>query len=392
MLIKNKIFYIGNFVLPDKDAAAHRVINNAKALRTLGYDVVLIGVSKEENLNVNSQKFYDFTCYSLPYPQGKKQWIKRLLNIKPYLEIIEKEGFCNSIILYNMPSMVIHKLLNYAKKQKVKIFSDCTEWNQNAIRGNIFVSVFKIIDSNLRMLYLNKKFDGIISISSFLNEYYNQKHKNYSIEVPPLVDVTDEKWIHQTKKIDATLQLVYAGGAFSIKDNYVKDRLDLVILAFAKLKEMGYNFIFKVIGCSKNDFLVFYPQYSNEIKYLDTNVIFLNKICHTDAIEIIKESSYSIFLRDEKIFTKAGFPTKFVESISAGTPVLTNKNSNVVDYLVENKNGYIVNIENLDSLVNSLLPAFNRTAEEVNEMKQFTYESKAFDFNNYIDKFKIFFS
>ena len=36
---KGSIIYIGGFELPDKNAAAHRVLNNAKIIRELGYEV-----------------------------------------------------------------------------------------------------------------------------------------------------------------------------------------------------------------------------------------------------------------------------------------------------------------------------------------------------------------
>jgi len=39
----NYIIYYGPFQLPDKNAAAHRVINNAKLLRELGYETVFLG-------------------------------------------------------------------------------------------------------------------------------------------------------------------------------------------------------------------------------------------------------------------------------------------------------------------------------------------------------------
>ena len=54
----------------------------------------------------------------------------------------------------------------------------------------------------------------------------------------------------------------------------------------------------------------------------------------SDITPIIKAIDSGILLkmglpRDTNIVTKAGFPTKFVESITCGIPVLTNKNSNI---------------------------------------------------------------
>lgn len=384
---KKQIFYIGNFELPDKNAAAHRVINNAKALRELGYEIIFIGIHKENENAIKKQLYFDFVCYSLPYPKGTVQWIKNILNIKNYLSIINKYQNMHSIVLYNMPSFVIYKFKNYVRANNLKIFSDCTEWNQNSINVNFFLSLFKIFDSNLRMLYLNKKLDGIISISNYLHQYYNSK-TNYSIIIPPLVDLLDEKWGVEDVKVNNFIEIVYAGGAFSIKDKYVKDRLDIVVCALSILKDKNYNFVFKVIGCTKDEFLHFYPMYINEISNLNESIIFLGKITHLSAINIIKNASYSIFLRDENKVTKAGFPTKFVESISAGTPVLTNKNSNVFDYLDNGINGFMINTESIDTVVTSLIPALSISIDKLNEMKSVTFNSQIFYYKNYINNFK----
>lgn len=384
---KGTIIYIGGFELPDKNAAAHRVINNAKALRELGYEVIFIGIHKENENAIKKQLYFDFVCYSLPYPKGTKQWIKSLLSINNYLSIINEYNNKHSIILYNMPSIILYKFKSFVTKNNIKIFSDCTEWNQNSINGNIFLSLFKIFDSNLRMLYLNKKLDGIISISNYLHQYYNSK-TDYSIIIPPLVDLFDEKWRVEDVKVNNFIEIVYAGGAFSIKDKYVKDRLDIVVCALSKLKEKKFNFVFKVIGCTKEEFLLFYPMYINEISNLNENIIFLGKINHLNAINIIKNASYSIFLRDENRVTKAGFPTKFVESISAGTPVLTNKNSNVLDFLDNGINGFIINTESIDTVVTSLIPALSISIDKLNEMKSITFNSQIFYYKNYINNFK----
>ena len=45
------ILYVGNFELPDKNAAAHRVVNNAKIFRELGYRVALLGTVRGESFS-----------------------------------------------------------------------------------------------------------------------------------------------------------------------------------------------------------------------------------------------------------------------------------------------------------------------------------------------------
>ncbi len=64
---KGTIIYIGGFELPDKNAAAQRVVSNAKLLREVGYDVVLVGVDKEISIKVDENIFYGFKTYSIKY-------------------------------------------------------------------------------------------------------------------------------------------------------------------------------------------------------------------------------------------------------------------------------------------------------------------------------------
>ncbi len=78
------------------------------------------------------------------------------------------------------------------------------------------------------------------------------------------------------------------------------------------------------------------------------------RIPHNEALDLLKKSDYSIFLRDTNLVTTAGFPTKFVEALSCGIPVLTNRNSNLADYLIEGKNGFWIDTSSEDLFMISL--------------------------------------
>ena len=62
-----KILYIGGFELPDKNAAAQRVVANAKALKKIGYEVLFLGVTKNEK-KVGYQFFENFKYLERNYP------------------------------------------------------------------------------------------------------------------------------------------------------------------------------------------------------------------------------------------------------------------------------------------------------------------------------------
>ena len=143
-----------------------------------------------------------------------------------------------------------------------------------------------------------------------------------------------------------------------------------------------------IVGIEIENFIEIYPVFKGELELLKDSVNFYGRVSHSRSVELLKNSDFSIFIRDENIVTKAGFPTKFVESITCGIPVLTNKNSNIEDYLVEGVNGFIVSTENNKRIQDSIEKAILLSPEELYEMKMNCKNSHVFDYHNYLNDFK----
>ncbi|RHM53916.1 hypothetical protein DWZ57_22020, partial [Bacteroides fragilis] len=79
------IVYIGGFELPDKNAAAQRVISNAKIFRKLGYHVIFVGIDKYMADDVEFEdtklEFEGFIYYRVKYPCSIFQWVKYLSDV-----------------------------------------------------------------------------------------------------------------------------------------------------------------------------------------------------------------------------------------------------------------------------------------------------------------------
>ncbi|NMB97067.1 MAG: glycosyltransferase family 4 protein, partial [Clostridiaceae bacterium] len=116
---KGTIVYIGGFELPDKNAAAHRVISNSKILNNLGYKIVFIGVNKDlPKSNLFSPKKGNFNNYELwefSYPKTKSQWIRYLVESKSKIEILDSYSNIKAVVLYNYQSIPFSKILKYCK-------------------------------------------------------------------------------------------------------------------------------------------------------------------------------------------------------------------------------------------------------------------------------------
>lgn len=321
------ILYIGGFELPDKNAAAHRVISNAKILRDLSYRVIFVDYDAELNDRLAKKE----SC------SGFERWsvgrsVNRLTDISPINEIIEKYGKeIDAVIAYNYPSVALARLKKYLHQKNIKLIADVTEWygmqGSNPIRR-----LAKGLDSFTRMRIVQPHLDGVIVISRFLESYYQKSLP--TIFLPPLVDIEDEKWKVEPEKIDdGRIHIFYAGTG-----GKHKDKLNLLIESIAS--GLDDKICFHVAGLTKEKYLMLYPEHEKILERIDNAVIFRGRIPHTEVIKELKSCHFSMFYREVTRVTTAGFSTKFAESISAGVPVLTNHTGDLKDYLIEGENGF----------------------------------------------------
>lgn len=388
MIKKNKsVLYIGGFELPDKNAAAHRVLANAKLFSKLGYDVSFIGVNRDDK-NIKQIKYvhsidgFNFNTWNQVYPKTYFDWLQFLTNISLVRRIVREE-FKNDldiIVVYNYPSFALIQLMFFCKKHNINLISDVTEWYQP--EGKLIFKIIKSFDSFLRMRILNKKIDGIIVISKYLFDYYK---KNNIIQLPPLVDKKSAKWNGLLSNESSFIKIVYAGSIGNSK----KDRLDYVFLALSRIKFKVRDFTIFIIGITKDEYLTIFGVDSIPKNILDC-ITFKGRKTHEETIEIIKEADYSLFLRDNNFVNTAGFPTKLVESISCSVPVLTNSSSNIEDFLKNEELGFLLDISTNESLDTSLIKAINQNIEKIDYMKQKCFLFHKFHYEYYDKKMEQF--
>ncbi len=361
--------------MPDGNAAASRVINNAKILRDLGHQVVLVDVcdQADENILKTQKTVFSFTCYSIQYPK-KLGWVKYLTSINKIKKLLKETKF-DSIIVYNYPSVALMRLLQYCKKRSIKLIADCTEWYPNS------KNIIKNADTYLRMNYLQKKIDGVIAISQYLFDFYKTNVK--TIYLPPLVDCNDEKWQNDNIEENKKMIFTYAGSLGRKKDN--------LPLFFDALKQQDSTIscLFVIIGITEKQFLELYPGKKELIQSLNGKVEFLGRISHKDALNRLKQSTFSVFIREPNRANTAGFPTKFVEAVSCGVPVMTNLTSDLASYLHDMENGIVIEECSKEKLSKAFEKAFSLSNKQLFDMKTNCENKKeTFHYEFYKDEMK----
>lgn len=369
---KKTIIYVGGFELPDKNAAAHRVINNGKIFRALGYNVVFLGISHTYK-KLQCDEFYGFQCWSMPYPKSKKEWIRYISDFSMLKKIIEQEE-PEGIVFYNYQAISFLKSLMYCKKRKIWTISDVTEWY--LAEGNILFRIIKQLDTSVRMRILNKRADGIIAISSFLEKYYQNCGCNV-VKIPPLIDKSDKKWCTTVERhhADDRIRLIYAGSTTDLKDN--------LSIVYNAVKRFPNAFLLTIVGMEDEKVNGLIGNQGAERSFVQV----CGRLPHQECLDLIKQSDFQIFIRPNNLVTKAGFPTKLGESFACGTPVITNASSNISDYLVDGKNGFLVEEVSEGSLAITLKKVLDVKAS-IEEMKGYCASVDAFEYKRYTEEIK----
>lgn len=376
---KGTIIYIGGFEMPDKNAAANRVLNNAKAFVELGYKVVFCGVDHDIKEDVSEViKFNEFESWPSKYPTSTIEWIKEQTSFKHIEDVLSKYDNIRFIIGYNMHAIPLRNLEKWCKAKRVKLIIDATEWypNKFSLKPGKLV---RWADTNLAMRWYQKKADGVIAISSLLEKYYKKSVSN-TIIIPPLVDAKESKWSLPVKISSKTIEFTYTGRAGNGKD-IVKDKIDIVINVMTKLPATA-NIHFSVVGMTRKECEAMFEGMSEKIDFLGNKIDFYGKVSHEESVQFLRNSDYCIFLRERNRQNMAGFPTKFAECLTTGIGVVVNDISDIASYFpIENS----ILIKDIDEV--SVGDAISRC---INNGKVKHDAKEVFDFNRYLQQIDAF--
>lgn len=321
-MAKGTILYVGNFELPDKGASANRVVSNAKLFNSIGYQTVLLGVSKDKECTEIRKLDNDFRIlmYERPYPASMKMWLGHMYSAEYIEKMLKIHGEIVLVILYNMPFSALKAAKKACKKKNIKVAYDCTEWS-DVTNGNAVKRFVKVRDEKLIRNKLADVAEGLIVISSLMEKQYSNCKK--MIKLPPLVDIEDAIW-RQTPEKHEGFEFCFAG----MLDGQ-KDSLDVIVKAFSKVCDEQTKL--RIIGVEKNEFQSVYPDAVNDLNKCGDNVIFMGMQSHFDTIRYVLGCDCYVFIRPADLRNNAGFPTKFAEAVTCGVPVIASEVSDVTD-------------------------------------------------------------
>jgi glycosyltransferase involved in cell wall biosynthesis len=363
---KNKVLYLGSFELKSYNPAFNRIKNNILLLEKINIQSKLIVSSISYSIVENSPKGISFKHHKIQTKFAKllhkagfnfSSIFNEVINFKPDI-----------IILYNYPAILSLKFLLRRRKNKYKVIFDLTEYPKP---NNIFQKLNVFFRIKILSYYTN----GLILISKTFFDFY-QKYHGKKILIPPLANKNDYFELRKTFT-DNFFNFIYIGSPGKDKDD-----LKLLIESFSR---NNGNFNLKIIGFTKKQYL----EQHNNGQNISNNIIFLGKLKHKILIKHLINSSFLVFFRKDNSISNFGFPSRIPESLSYGTPVITNNYSDIKNYIINGKNGFILenNLTTISSFLESLK---NIQPEEINRIYNFTIDVNPFLIDNYVVNLKIF--
>lgn len=385
------IIYVGAFRLPNLDAAAPRVLNNAKAFRALGHEVRFIswgGQYKAEDLCKDGKYrvcgFEYHISGDLPLDNSiKARILAKLFRGKRSIKILKTLPNPNLIITYNADNSFSKRMIKYCKKHSIKLANDINEWFDNNE-----LHLTDILSNHINMTYTQHHVMNKIVISRFLYNFYPASN---NVLIPPLCDPEEHKWNtfvndKRIKPFDG-YTLIYAGTPAR------KDCVHSVINAVNILANEGKSIRFLILGITRDAYI---NRYSKSLinTSLHENIIFLGRVPQDLVPAYYKKADFMVLLREPNRKSMAGFPTKFAESMIAGVPVITNATSDLPEYVISGETGFLVDGYDYESILSTLrIYVLNMSKVDIENMKERVRSaSSVFDWHHRTTDFDMFFN
>lgn len=367
--MKGTILYVGNFELPDRGAAANRVVSNGKIFQKLGYKVAYLGIRKYADFTGVEVLDAERNMYEEPYPQGIREWFLHMWSVKNIEAVMEKQGDVCMVILYNVPFVLLKRVKHALRNTNIKVVYDCTEW-ADVTDGSFAKRMAKKCDEYFIRTKIADVADGLIVISKRMQQAYD--NCLHLLRLPPLVDINDPIWHQTMERQDELFEFCFAG----ILDGN-KESLDTIVEAFGNLNREDTRL--RIIGITEQEFCDFYPNGRELIDKCRGQVVFMGTRSHAETISYVLHCDCYIFMRQSDTRNNAGFPTKFAESYTCNVPIIATDISDIRGYLAERDRWTLLETVSVESAERAMREEIERDRENTKKGLDETFHYETYE-------------
>jgi glycosyltransferase involved in cell wall biosynthesis len=278
------------------------------------------------------------------------------------------------VIVYGGFAPYMARVLGWCRKNSVPLIADVVECYDPSHRRGGWLNPF-YLSAGFAFRFQNTRCDGVIAISSWLEKYYASRVRRV-VRVPPTLDVAGlPPRTPRKREAGEPLTLVYAGSPGK------KDLLGNAIRGLLMADPEGKRTRLMCVGPTREQVL----RLMGEGFELPPNVVPMGRLPQPEVAGVLGEADFSVLLRPRERYAEAGFPTKFVESMAAGLPVIANITSDLGDYLLDGVEGLVCLDHSPEAFAEALGRALALSAGELDAMRAAARKraEDSFDFRKY---------
>ncbi|MEM0906051.1 MAG: glycosyltransferase [Pseudomonadota bacterium] len=389
------IIYAGPFSFPHGGAAARRVEGNAKSLAAAGFPVeVWSGQMPHDGphpqVGNQSRAAEAISVRSLGErtAEHRSRFVKHLHYVGMGRSLVraleaEKRAIC-AVILYSGYTPYLQRLLAWSRKSGVPVAFDAVEW-YDPPRATDWLTDPYYWNTEYAMRRLAPRCRNTIAISRRLENYFSGAGC-HTVRIPPTLDVDAVEQGPAVRDHEAPLVLSYTGSPGH------KERLGSLIAALIRLGPEASAIKVVIAGVTAEEVLALPDVMALSIKTLPPQVTALGRIAHSEALALTRNADFSVMLRPSKRYAEAGFPTKTVESLAAGTPVFGNLSSDLGDHLRDGETAVLTASTCVDAVMDGLKRLLATPRHTLAPMRRAARReaARAFDYRVYVPAFASF--
>ena len=270
-----------------------------------------------------------------------------------------------------------------------KVYHQKVFYEANEVRKySISISANKININYIKHLFneqLSRFYDGIICISTNIEDYYLKYNKNTMI-IPILSEIGQSPTPELYYSLSEVFKIGFTGGVSIEKENFL-----IFFDALVLLKNKNYNFQFNLYGGISEKENIKLNKLIQE-KGLSNYVIYHGKVDQSLVMSILQKQHLLVLPRKENMQNKFGFSTKLSEYLVSGVPVLLTDVSDNLKYLMEGKDVIVANSEDPKDFalkITELIENYNNEGKKLSN-NGLQAAKKYFDYKLYGEKLSEF--
>ncbi len=368
---------------PEGDAGSVRQAVFGKLFLEMGYCVTIFGMGSSTQ---GQWRDYAGIRYCSFRREGKGT-INKVLNylfinrkLNHHLEI--KKNKPDIILVIDLPIWCMYYVSRYEKRTGCMLLHDSVEWYSPEQFKNGKYSPSYIAKDLLNERLIRPPY-RVIAISRFLQEHFLSQGLRV-VRIPAILDVKNMPYWEFFEK--DYIEIVYAG----IPTN--KDFLNVFLEGCACLsnEELSRTKI-KLIGIERESLEKVCGVSKSIIEKIGNNIQIVGRMERAAVIKELETADFTFLVRNPNFrYAKAGFPTKVVESLAVGIPVICNLSSDLHEFLIDGANCIIIEEHDALGCMTAIRKALGMTRHQLRLMHQAARDSaeRFFDFRCHIDSVK----